>query len=174
MTTATIWDEALGQDRPLTEEGVRKLQEDALNNEEITVAEQQEALSNFKLNVDAYIRIRGQIDPEWRRVPETDDEDADFDFYGDSISIEWKEYDRCGDRDYFRRDFPLEHLWHPDWESLLTGERDQRVQAEKKAREADEAKRKAAKEAAERRQLADLLAKYGVPPEYQAQEAGHG
>jgi hypothetical protein len=174
MTTATIWDEALGQDRPLTEEEVRKLQQDAFYNDEITVAEQQAAQAAFKLNIDAYINIRGRIDPEWRNVPDTSGEDDDWDFLGDTISVEWKEYDRCGDRDYFRRDFPLEHLWHPDWESLLTGERDQRVQAEKEAREAEEAKRKAAKEVAERKQLADLLAKYGVPPEYQTRVLGHG
>jgi hypothetical protein len=174
MTTATIWDETLEQDRPLTEEGIRKLQQDAFYNEEITVAEQQAAQAAFKLNINAYINIRGRIDPEWRNVPDTSGEDDDWDFLGDTISVEWKEYDRCGDREYLRRDFPLCHLWHPNWEALITGDLEERATAAKAKAMAEQARQAAAREARERNQLAELLEKYGVPPEYQARMVGHG
>jgi hypothetical protein len=161
MTTATLWE--AGDYRTLTEDDIRKLREDAFHNEDITVATQQEALNNFKMIVDSYIQVRSRIDPEWRHMTDTSDDDADWDFLGDTISVEWKERDRCGDLDYFRREFPLEHLWHPDWEFLLTGERNRKIQTEKEAREAAEARHRAGKEAAERQQLRELLAKYGIP-----------
>lgn len=174
MTTATIWDEDLGQDRPLTEEEVRKLQQDAFHNEEITVAEQQAAQEAFKLNIDTYANIRGRIDPEWHSVPETSYDDADWDLLGDTISVEWQERDRCGDREYFRRDFPLSDLWLPNWEAAITAEVEQRRAAEQARQMAERARRDAAIEKAEREKLASLLEKYGVPPEYQTRVLNHG
>lgn len=172
MTTATIWDELEGDDRPMTEADVRKLYAMAFDDSDVTVAVQQQAEADFKRIVDDYIRVRNHLDPEWRSVPETGDEDADFDFLGESVTIEWKEWDRCGDADYFLRDFPISDLWEPDWEAYIRSIVEKR-EAVKRTKQLDEqAKRAAAREAAERRQLADLLAKYGVPPGYQIGGAG--
>jgi hypothetical protein len=170
MTTATIQDEQTGDYRPLTEDEVRKLQEDAFDNGNTTVAEQEAAEAAFKAIVDSYLQVRGRVDPEWRtvHVPETDYEDADWDFLGSWVSVEWKEYDRCGDREYLRRDFPLEHLWHPNWEEVIKAEVEVRDAAEKAKQAAFQASQAAKQEAYERKQLAELLNKYGVPKAYQA------
>lgn len=166
MTTATLWE--AGDYRTLTEDDIRKLREDAFHNEDITVATQQEALNNFKMIVDSYIQVRSRIDPEWRHMTDTSDDDADWDFLGDTISVEWKERDRCGDLDYFRREFPLEHLWAPNWEEVIKAEVGVRDAAEKAKQAAFRASQAAKQEAYERKQLAELLNKYGVPEAYQA------
>lgn len=168
MTTATIWDEAACDYRPLTEDEIRKLQEDAFDNGEITVAEQGEAEAAFKAIVDSYVQVRSDVDPEWRWVPDTSDEDDDWDLLGSCISVEWKRRDRCGDLDYFRRDFPLEHLWAPNWEEVIKAEVGVRDAAEKAKQAAFRASQAAKQEAYERKQLAELLNKYGVPEAYQA------
>lgn len=173
MTTATRLDVLEGDDVILGEEGVRKLYATAFEDKDVSVAVQEQAEADFKAVVDEYIQLRGRLDPEWHSMPETDDEDADFDFYGDSVEIEWRETDRCGDDEYFRREFPISDLWHPDWEALIRDKVEERRAArEAKLAEAT-AKRKAEVEARERRTLLELLDKYGIPPEYQ-RRVGHG
>lgn len=177
MTTATTWDEDNQVERPLTEAEIRRMQdittgdyhpvdEDGDPIEEGYDAE--EVKEAFLTEVSRYIRVRGHLDPEFHSVPETDDEDADFDFYGDEITVEWKEWDRCGDRDYFTRSFPIAHLWAPDWEATIQAEVEVRDAAIRAKEEARMARIAADREAAERKQLALLLGKYGLPKGYGA------
>ena len=181
MTTATTWDVLLGDDRPLTETEILRMRDVYIGDylPEASTEERVDGLTNaikeaFKTLVNHYIEIRGRIDPAFHSVPEVsdgdddDDDRADFDFYGDTITIEWKEWDRCGDRDYYVRSFPLAHLWAPDWESVIKDEVEVHEQAKKAKQEAERTAMAAAREARERAQLADLLGKYGVPPGYKA------
>lgn len=182
MTTATTWNEDNQAERPLTEAEIRRMR-DIVTGEYHPVDEDgnpvdedyntDEVTEAFKTEVNRYIGIRNQIDPKFFSVPDMDDEDADFDFYGDEITIEWKEWDRCGDRDYFTRSFPLAHLWTPSWEDAIKAEVEALDAAEKAKQAAFRASQAAKQEAFERKQLSDLLAKYGVPPEYQAR-LSHG
>jgi len=177
MTTATTWDEESQTERPLTEAEILRMQdittgdyhpvdEDGNPVEEDYDAE--EVAAAFKAEINSYINLRGRLDPEFHSVPETDDEDADFDFYGEEISVEWKEWDRCGDHDYYRRSFPIKHLWAPSWEDAIRAEVQPREAAKKAREEALQAKARAQREAAERKQLATLLEKYGLPEGYTA------
>ena len=117
--------------------------------------------------IQEYVDMRSKFDPDYDHgyidIEELadDDEDGSIDFYeADFITIQWKQYGRCGDYDYFYETFPIEHLWSDGWEE------DARVQAkerkEREAREHEERIKKAAEaqEQREREQLRTLLRKY--------------
>lgn len=148
-----------------TEEEVRKIYFDAFDNVEITVKEQLKAETEFKGLVDNYLNVRGHLDPEWESVPFTGDtnEDTEFDFYGESITIEWRETDRCGDSNYFRREFPLSDLWQSDLESFILAQVKDKKEKKEAKRVAELAKAAANIEKIERNRLEELLNKYGVP-----------
>ena len=179
MSTATIWDDALEDERVLTEAEILKMRDiytgdyyppEDEDGEPIEEDLDKDALKEaFRRVVNSYILCRNRLDSEFRDVPEVpddDDDSADFDFYGDIITVEWKEWDRCGDRDYFTRSFPLAHLWAPSWEDAIREEVRVRDAAKKAQQEAYQAKMAADREAADRRQLAALLDKYGIPQDY--------
>lgn len=116
--------------------------------------------------MNEYIRKRNRLDPKFNCEEldlEDPDEDISFDIYGDHITIQWKEHDRCGDVDYFNTSFPLSHLWSLDWDQAQQQWEEER----KKEQEAKEAKKAEAAarqvkilEARERAQLEHLRAKY--------------
>jgi hypothetical protein len=181
MTTATIWDEKTQSERSLTEAEIRRMQDivtedyrpvDEDGNPVEKAYDADEVTEAFKTEVNRYINLRNQIDPKFNAY-DTSYEYADFDFYGDEISIEWREHDHCGDYDYFRRTFPLAHLWAPSWEDVIKAEVDARDEAEKAKQAAFRASQVAAFEAFERKRLSELLAKYGVPESYRARPS-HG
>ena len=117
-----------------------------------------DATEDFMELLDAYLTRRGKIDSSWRDAEIGDW--SDLDIYGDSISFEWQETDRCGDTEYMRREFPLSDLWDPHWEERVraeNGDREAKRQAELRKRTEAAKERLEAREKAE---LARLQGKY--------------
>jgi len=122
--------------------------------------------------LNRYIEKRKNLDPTFKAY-ELDlmdlDEDVTFDIFGDDITIQWREYDRCDEYNYFSTTFPLSHLWSIDWE-----QEQQRWAEQRRLKEEAEAARKAYAEARmtalraqqlerhERSELARLQSKYGT------------
>ena len=65
--------------------------------------------------LNRYLGRRHEMDSSWRiwRGDRDGDDEATIDWYGDTINIQWKEAGRCGDTDYYHREFPKRHLWEP-------------------------------------------------------------
>jgi len=117
-----------------------------------------EAAVDFLQLLDDYLTQRGKIDSDWREASLGNWEDLDI--YGDTVSFEWTETDRCGDTDYFRREFPLSDLWDPHWKERVraeNGDKDAKKAAELRVR-TEEAK--ARLEAREKAELERLQGKY--------------
>jgi len=109
-----------------------------------------------------YVQHRAQIDPDWDRAInfEADTDTIAFDPNGD-VEIEWEETGRCGDRDYYRKEFPAEHLWDPEAMEKIKVEVAERVAAEaKKTQDRLEARQKA-QEVQDLKLLSALQEKYG-------------
>jgi len=113
----------------------------------------------FIVIVQEYIEKRAKIEKDWGDVENPTDAQS-FDMYGDSISIQWRETDRCGDEDYYSRDFPISHLWSDNWAALLQHDENLRKEREAIRKEEAEKKRLVAVEKRERKQLQELLSKY--------------
>jgi hypothetical protein len=87
------------------------------------VLEAYEASRNFLGTIQSYVQMRAEIDPAWKSA-------KDFDAYSDTVAfdpdgdveIEWTIWDRCGDREGFRKSFPAEHLWDPEAEGRIRAE----------------------------------------------------
>lgn len=142
---------------------IRELMCKGLYYTHITAAEREFFKMEFFDIVDSYLEARSKIDSEWINVPKTRDNKAEWDFSSDLVIVNWKEYNHYElMNEYFNRSFPLEHLWHLDWETLLKKEINLRIQEAEKL----QAKLKAEKEIAERKLLLDLLNKHGVPEEF--------
>jgi len=73
--------------------------------------------------VNQYIEQRNQLDPGFK-CPAYDIDgtlnEAEFDFHDDTIVVQWHDTDRCGDSEYFRREFPFSDLWDPSWKERTT------------------------------------------------------
>jgi len=122
----------------------------------------------FAQMINNYIRARQKVDPEFENVPEFEmggSEDVSFDLEADldegEITVEWKEYGRCGDSEHYIRSFPYSGLGNREWEARAKAEAEVKalVAAEKRAKA--EAAHKKAVEERERGMLQALQAKYG-------------
>lgn len=150
MRTLTRWDED-GDDHqiPVTKELVEGLRDAALEFTEV---------------VNLYIRMRREVDPDFKDVPYFNlegDEDVAFDVQGDTVTVQWKEYGRCGDADYYNRSFPFSDLWDPDWEARVKTEKEKKARKEAEKKAAAERARNEAQEKRDRELLRALQAKYG-------------
>ena len=119
-----------------------------------------------------YIGKRRMVDPDFSEVEGLNlfelDEDYSYDIYGDTITIQWCVYYRCGDHECMQRSFPLSDLWDNGWEESLRRRQEvEKLEKEKEEQRIKEMKQRAqqAKEAKkideERKELARLQAKYG-------------
>jgi hypothetical protein len=126
----------------------------------------------FAQVINNYIGARQKVDPEFKNVPRFEmggSEDTSFDLEAfnlekDEITVEWKEFGRCGDSDYFTRSFPFSDLWDPKWEARAKAEAETKAKAAAEKQAAAELARKKATEERERKQLQKLQAKYGGAP----------
>lgn len=135
------------------------------------IEEQIKELQNHTIQfielLNEYIRKRNWLDPKFNcdELDLTDpDEDTSFDIYGETITIQWREYDQCGESDYFSESFPLRHLWSMDWDQMeieWKSEQRKKREAEEARKVAAEAKKKQAQEQRERAELERLQSKYG-------------
>lgn len=83
------------------------------------VRQLRDAAMEFEQLVNQHIEQRNMHDPEFR-CPTYDidgmDNDAEFDFHDNgTIVVHWRDYDRCGEAEYFRREFPFADLWDQSW-----------------------------------------------------------
>ncbi len=87
---------------------------------------------------------------------------TDITFEGDMIEFQWEAY-YCGccgpDTEYMS--MPISYLWDKDWQEHAKKEIARKKEERKQREEADKVKRAAAQEAAERKKLEELQAKYG-------------
>jgi len=117
--------------------------------------------------IQEYVDLRSNFDPDYDHgyidIEELadDDEDGNLDFYeADFITIQWKQYGRCGDYDYFYESFPIEHLWSDDWEADARAQAEAKREREERERQARIKRQAEAQERREREQLRTLLRKY--------------
>jgi len=154
MSTIQRWNDELGdyEDIEVTQELVEKLRQSAIEFTEV---------------VNNYLSAREEVDPNFKGVPRFSmegDEDSSFDCLGDVFVIQWKEYGRCGDADYFSRAFPFSDLWNPAWKARVQTEIEETARKEREKREAAALARKQSEEERERKLLQSLQAKYGAAP----------
>ncbi len=116
--------------------------------------------------IQEYVDLRCKFDPDYDHgyidVDElADDHDGSLDFYeADFITLQWQQYDRCGDYDYYYESFPIEHLWSDNWETDARAQAEAKKEQEKQKREAEKKRMAEAQEKRERDQLRKLLVKY--------------
>jgi hypothetical protein len=164
MNTLRRWNEELGdyEDIEITQTLVEKLRDSAIE---------------FGTVLNNYLDARAKVDPNFKGVPHFSmegDEDSSFDCLGDVIVIQWKEYGRCGDADYFSRAFPFSDLWNPNWKDRVRAELEETARREKEKREAAALARKQTEEERERKLLQTLQAKYGGSSENRQESPGSG
>lgn len=153
MSTRTIWDEELGDYRPVTEKEVRAWVE---------------GVSELERTLNEYIHERRDLDREFQC--ETVGGDSVRVEYSDRfVDIYWTSYRRCGSREEEHTTIPLEHLWASDWSAVIRSDMARREQerrtAEERAKAAKEAEaeqRSRDHEAHERAMLRRLQEKYGT------------
>ena len=115
----------------------------------------------FLKMIDAYVKMRMEIDPEWKDI-DFDAFEDDVEFYVDGdVELEWRRDDHCDSYDYFRRDFPASDLWDPDVENRIRAEVAEKQAAATRVLE----KRREAAEQHERKMLEALRLKYDVSAE---------
>ena len=117
--------------------------------------------------IQEYVDLRAKFDPDYDHgyidIEELadDDEDGSLDFHeADFITLQWKQYGRCGDYDYYYESFPIEHLWSDDWEADARAQAEAKKEREEREREAYRKRQAEAQERREREQLRTLLRKY--------------
>ena len=155
---STIWDDAIGDERPLTKD---------------EVCDMRDKTEAFIGAINQYITARNGIDPAFQCAQvNLDDKDCALYIYPPTdITIEWRqeEYCRGRGREDYQRSFPLAHLWDPNWEQAIRAEvaENQRLAEQAKLKAEQDAARKlaaskAADEEKERELLKLLQAKYGA------------
>jgi hypothetical protein len=121
------------------------------------------AADQFEDVINRYIRERASVDPQFKNVPEFElggSEDVSFDLLGDEVTVEWKQYGRCGDSEHFRRSFPFSDLWSGDWQARIEDEARRKAQEQAEQKAAAELAQAKAVEDRERALLHKLQAKY--------------
>jgi len=147
----------------MTEQEIRDLEE--------AVEAGEKAKKALHAEVDLYLYMRQEIDPDWGAFEDQPDRRAKLDhFY-----IEWDEEPvmvrlllevpvaacGCCGQDYTNVTFPVRHLWEEGWEDEVKAEVEARMRRGASRIAQEEADMAAAAEAWEREKLAELKAKYG-------------
>jgi len=130
--------------------------------------EKDEATWELTDMIQDYVDLRSEFDPDYDHGYinisnlADDDEDGSLDFHDEDgwITIEWKEYGRCGDYDYYTETFDIEDLWSDEWETKARAEAKEKKEREERERQRVAKRLAEQRERREREQLRALLKKY--------------